>query len=267
MGERRPNEIWDLGIEEGHRRLGRRPAALVSTGVLGGADVMLGLLALSVAAGALHESGLPTGASHVIASLIFGLAFAFITLARSELFTENFLIPTAAVLAKRDAFATLLRMWLLTFAGNLVALTLFAWLFAAEGVLEPATLAAADTLADEVATREAVPSFLSAIVAGAAMTLFTWTVLAADSSAARIMLALLIGFVLLAPKLNHAVVSYGEVILGIFGDAKEASWGDLLRNLGIATAGNVVGGIGFSTATRFFQVSGEEGRQEASSAD
>jgi len=264
VAELRPNEIWDQGIEEGHRRLQRRPAALVSTGILGGADVMLGLLALVVLTGALHEV-VPEQLAHVLGSLVFGLAFAFITLARSELFTENFLIPTAATLAGRDSPLTLVRMWVLTFAGNLAALTVFALIFAAKDVLEPATHDAARTLADQVATRAVGPAFLSAIVAGAAMTLFTWAVLAADSSTARILLALLIGFVLLAPKLNHAVVSYGEVILGLFADAPEATWGDLLRNLGIATAGNLVGGIGFSTLTRFLQVSGEEGREKTSS--
>jgi hypothetical protein len=45
------------------------------------------------------------------------------------------------------------------------------------------------------------------------------------------MASLIIGFVLAAPSLNHAVVGFGEVIFGIFAGTAESDWGDLVRNV------------------------------------
>jgi hypothetical protein len=49
MTGRAPGEIWDESAEEGERRLSRSVGGLLATGVVGGLDVMLGILALTSA--------------------------------------------------------------------------------------------------------------------------------------------------------------------------------------------------------------------------
>ena len=66
-------------------------------------------------------------------------------------------------------------------------------------------------------------------------------------------MALLIGFVLLAPSTNHSVVGFGEILLGILSDTSSAGWPDLLRNTGVAIAGNLVGGVGIVAFLRGVQ--------------
>ena len=90
------------------------------------------------------------------------------------------------------------------------------------------------------------------------MTLFTWLAAAATSDSARILTALLLGFVLAAPTLNHAVVSFGEIVFGMLAGTPEATVVDLLQNLGVAIAGNMLGGLGLVTLTRIVQVAGED---------
>jgi formate/nitrite transporter FocA (FNT family) len=94
---RQPREIWQDSLEDGQRRLARPAAVLAATGLLGGFHVTLGLLVLVVTTGALTEV-IPAPTAHVLGSLTFGIGFVFLTVGRSELFTENFLIPVAAAL-------------------------------------------------------------------------------------------------------------------------------------------------------------------------
>ncbi len=245
--------------------MGRGRIALAATGFAGGADVLLGLVAVVVTTGALLAV-MPAETAHVLGSLTFGLALVLITLGRAELFTENFLIPVSAVYAGRSPLGALLRMWGVTFVFNALGLLLFVAIFAKAGVLEPSALKAAGSLADTQAERTVVPALLSAIAAGTVMTLFTWVVAAAGSVSAQVLTGFAVGFLLLAPSLNHAVVSFGEILFGIIAGTTAAGWGDLAGNTGIAIVGNLIGGVGLVFATRLAQVRGEPDSESGASA-
>ena len=270
MSGRDPAEIWEEGLDEGERRLERGLLGLAATGFAGGVDVLFGIVAVAVTAGGLHAA-MPEASAHILASLVFGLGFVFITIGRAELFTENFLIPVGAVHAGRSTLGRLVRMWIVTLVVNFVGLASFAALFAVEGVLQPAALDAAGSMADTLGERGVLAAFLSAVAAGTVMTLFTWVVAAAESGIARIAAALIVGFVLAAPALNHAVVGFGEMAFGLFAGTAQIGWGDLARTVALAIAGNFVGGVGLVFATRLAQVRGEPNsrsgrRQSAASA-
>ncbi|MDQ3722170.1 MAG: hypothetical protein M3376_03685 [Actinomycetota bacterium] len=68
-----------------------------ATGLLGGLHVTVGLLALVMSIGVL-TAVMPASTAHVLGSLTFGIGFVFLTVGRSELFTEDFLIPVAAAI-------------------------------------------------------------------------------------------------------------------------------------------------------------------------
>jgi formate/nitrite transporter FocA (FNT family) len=256
MPSRPPNEIWEESLDEGERRLSRRAIGLAATGFAGGGEIMLGIVAMVVTAGAL-EPKLGAEGAHIAGSLAFGIGFVLITIGRAELFTENFLIPVGTVQAGRATVRALLKMWWITLALNLVGLLLFGCVFAVKGVLEPAALKSAGTLADLYGQRSVLSALLSAIGAGSVMTLFTWVTAAAEENASRVLLAMLVGFLLGAPSLNHAVVSFGEIGLGLIAGTAHVGVLDLLRNLGLAIAGNLIGGIGLVFTTRLAQVRGE----------
>jgi formate-nitrite transporter family protein len=255
---RDPDQIWDESVDEGERRLARKPVGLAATGAVGGVDVMLGILALTVVSGALAVA-VPEQVAHIGGSLVFGIGFVLIVVGRSELFTENFLVPIAGLLRGRGSGRDLLRLWGVTMVFNLVAIFALAAVFTRAGLVPPETLDAAGRLADTFAERDFVAAFLSAVVAGTAMTIFTWTTHAAEHDIGRIALAMLIGFLLAAPSLNHAVVGFGEMSFGLLADTPEhATWTDLAQNLPVSVLGNLVGGIGFVTFLRILQVRGED---------
>jgi formate/nitrite transporter FocA (FNT family) len=125
------------------------------------------------------------------------------------------------------------------------------------GVLDRESLAAAGTMADTMGERDTLAALLSAIAAGTIMTLFTWVVAAAETGTARVLASLLIGFVLAAPSLNHAVVGFGEQVFGLFAGTARTGWGDLVRTVSLAIVGNLIGGVGLVFGTRLAQVRGE----------
>ena len=258
MSGRDPDEIWQTSVEEGDRRLRRGVLGLASTGLVGGIDVMVGVLALTVVSGALAVA-VPEPIAHIGGSLVFGIGFVMLVVGRSELFTENFLVPISAMIrGDRRRYGDLLRLWSVTMIGNLVAIFTLAAIFTRAGLVPPEALKAAGHMADTFAERDFVGALLSAIVAGAIMTLFTWLAHAVELDISRIVIALLIGFVLAAPSLNHAIVGFGEVVFGILADTQEkATWTDLAQNFGTAVLGNLIGGLGFITVLRAMQVKGE----------
>jgi formate-nitrite transporter family protein len=103
------------------------------------------------------------------------------------------------------------------------------------------------------ADRSAWAAFLSAVMAGLVMTLWTWLGIAVRTDIGRIFVALLIGFTIAAPNLNHVIVGTGEMMFGVLGGASQATWGDVGINFLLALAGNLVGGTIFVTLTRFVQ--------------
>jgi formate/nitrite transporter FocA (FNT family) len=258
---RSPQDIWQDGVAEGERRLKRSATGLAATGFAGGVEIFVGIVAMVVTTAAFTPSLGEQGA-HVVGSLAFGIGFVLITVSRAELFTENFLIPVSAVHDRRTRVRALPRMWLITLVLNLVGLTLAAALFSVNGVLRPESLETAGTLAATFAERAWLPAFLSAVAAGTVMTLFTWVIAAAEDAIARVVLALLVGFVLGVPSLNHAVVSFGELVFALLAGTAPFGVGDLARNFALAVAGNLVGGVGIVFATRLAQVRGEPGMED-----
>ena len=256
-----PRDIWDEGFAEGERRMKRRLPGQASTGLLGGFDVMVGLLVVVTLTGAV-SSVTNDDLAHAIGALPFGLAFVFLTIGRSELFTENFLVPVGAFLAGRGSFRELLRMWVATLVFNFVGIALLASFLTIDGVLPNSAYEAAGTLGTEFVDRGFLEALASAIVAGTAITLFTWLTIAAKNEGTRVAVAMLIGYVLLLPVLNHAVVSFGELMLGLMSGTTHAGAWDIIWRLAVAVVGNTIGGIGFVTTTRLVQVSGEPHDEE-----
>jgi formate/nitrite transporter FocA (FNT family) len=262
MSGRDPDEIWEQSAQEGRRRLSRGPAGMVATGLVGGVDVMLGVMALTVVSGALAVS-LPEQIAHVGGSLVFGIGLVLLVVGRSELFTENFLVPVAGMLRGRSGVSDVLRLWGTTMLANLVGLLIVAAILTRAGLVPPETLDAAGALADTFAERNLVSAFLSAVLAGTTMTLFIWLTHAVERDSARVLIAMLIGFLLAVPSLNHAVVSVGEMAFGLLaGTPEKATWTDLAQNFPVAILGNLVGGLGFVTLARAMQVRGEPADDE-----
>jgi formate/nitrite transporter FocA (FNT family) len=231
-------------VDHGRRRLSRRIVSLLATGAVGGVDVGMGVLALFVVERATH--------SKLLGAVAFSIGFVTLTFASSELFTEDFLIPVVAVMARQVRLRMLLRLWVGTLVANLVAGWVVMW-FVMHAAPQLGAIARADghyysTLG------VGVRSFSLAVLGGAAITLMTWMQQATDSMSARTVPAVMAGFLLVAARLDHAVVAslvmFAALIAG-HGDFGYLRWAE---TAGWAVIGNVAGGVGLVTVLRVLQV-------------
>jgi formate-nitrite transporter family protein len=254
--EQSPGALWAQGLEEGENRLTRRPLSAAATGLVGGFDVMIGVTVAAVLAGSLSQV-VPAKLAAVLGSFVFGVGFVLITIGRSELFSENFLIPVGAVLERRKPLRRLPKLWLPTLAANIAGMLVLALILSVSTVLDHNAIAAAGHTANVFADRGTGAAFLSAVIAGMVMTLWTWLGIAVRTDVGRVLVALVIGFTIAAPNMNHVIVGTGEMMFGVLGGATHATWGNVGVNFLLALAGNLVGGTIFVTLTRFVQARAE----------
>jgi formate/nitrite transporter FocA (FNT family) len=236
-------DAFDRIMAEGRDRLGRPLLPLAATGLLGGVDVAVGVLAYLVVE---HETGQP-----LLASAAFTIGFIALLLARSELFTENFLVPVTAVAARRAPWWSVLRLWVGTGVMNLVGgwVAMGLVMMAFPLLRQPAVAIGSHPAALGINRG----SFASAVIAGAAITLMTWMERGTESVPAKIASAWAIAFVLAAAPLHHAIVISVEIFAALHAGAP-FGYADWLGALAWASFGNIIGGIGLVTMLRLVQV-------------
>ena len=243
IAQEEPERTFDRLVDEGEQRLGRSWPGLLATGLMGGLDIGAGVLALLLVE---HLTGSP-----LLGGLAFSIGFIALTLARSELFTEDFLVPVAAVAAQRGSLAGLLRLWSSTLATNLASGWIISFLVVSAFPDLQETAVEAATHYFELGTNWR--AFALAMVGGMLITLMTHLQHATDSDGMRLVPAVAIGFVLGAGQVDHAIVASLVCFAGLQAGAP-FSYLDWLDVLWLAVAGNIVGGLGLVTLLRLLQV-------------
>ncbi|MCZ7438779.1 formate/nitrite transporter family protein [Micromonospora sp. WMMC241] len=237
-------EAFDRLVEEGDTRLARPWPALVATALLGGIDVGTGVLAYLLVE---HATGQP-----LLAGLAFSIGFVALLLARSELFTENFLVPVTAVVARRNSLGSLLRLWAVTLVGNLVSGWLVAWLIIT-GLpqLRETAIESGRFYADLGINPR---SFVLAVLAGMVITLMTRMQHATESLGVQLVPALLFGALLAGGQLFHSVLDSILMFSALVTGHAPFGYLDWLGALGWSVLGNVVGGVGLVAFLRLVRV-------------
>jgi len=240
-------ETFDRTVEEGVYRINRSTQSLLATGLVGGLDVALGVFALLLVK---EETK-----SEVAAALAFSIGFICLTLANSELFTENFLVPIAAVAARRGRVQNVLRLWGGTAVTNLIGgWVLMAFVIGGLPQLRPT---AVEVAKHYPAMGIGWTSFATAVLGGTVITLMTWMQHSSDSIGAKLVAAIVAAFLLAAGSLNHVIVVSIEMFAALEAHAPfgYADWAGVAA---WAAFGNMVGGIGLVTVLRLVQVTGED---------
>ncbi len=237
-------ETYDRLVEEGHERLDRPLLPLISTGLLGGVDVGVGVLIYLVVDA---ETG-----NHLLASLAFSIGFVALLLASSELFTENFLVPVISVVAKVGTMGQLARLWAVTLVANLIGGFIMAGMIvvALPSVHEVAVEAGSHYAHLGVSWR----SFFLAVLAGTVITLLTRMQHATESLGVRLVPAVLMSFVLVGAQLFHSVLDSILMFAGLLTGLADYDYLDWLGALGWSAFGNLVGGLVLVTGIRLLRI-------------
>ena len=232
-------EAFDRIVSEGAQRLHRTWREVLTTGLAGGLEVATGVVALLAV---YAETG-----SHLLAGLAFGIGFVALLLARSELFTEGFLVPVTAVVAGRAAVDQLAKLWAGTLVANLVGGWLVMWLVVrALPELGATAVESAKTFVDAPLDLRSV---CLALLAGSFITLMTRMQHGANSEVGKVAAALSGAFLLAGLVLFHSILD-SLIIFGALHAGAPFGYGDWLAWFWYTALLNMVGGLGVVTLLR-----------------
>ncbi len=246
-GAREEPEIEDAFerlVTEGETRLTRPMLPLMATGLLGGIDVSVGVLMYLLVK---HETG-----NSLLAALAFTVGFVALLLARSELFTENFLVPVTAVAARHGSVGQLLRLWAVSLAANLAGGFLMAGMIIA--ALPQLRSTAAESGSHFARLGVTWQSLFLAVLAGAVITLMTRMQQATENLGVQLVPAILFSFVLVGAGLFHSVLDSILMFAGLWSGLADYTYLDWLGALGWSVMGNLLGGLVLVTAVRLLRV-------------
>lgn len=232
-------ESFDKIVTEGAERLQRTLRTVLITGLFGGLEVGLGVIAFLAV---LHETG-----SHLLAGLAFGIGFIALLLAHSELFTENFLMPIAALVAREGSILQLVKLWLGTLVANLVGGWLIMWIVArAFPEWAPTMAQSAHHFIDMPFSLQAMAL---ATLGGSTITLMTRMQQGTTSEIARIVAALAGGLLLAGLPMFHSILD-SLLIFGAIQSGADINYVQWLGWFGYTVLFNLIGGLVLVTALR-----------------
>lgn len=226
-------------VEEGAQRLHRTWSSVLVTGLFGGIEVGLGVMAYLAVE---HATG-----NRLLAGLAFGIGFIALLLAKSELFTEGFLVPLAAVAAKEARMGQLLKLWGGTLVANLAGGWIIMWLVMQ--AFPEWRVTVVESAAHYALAPLSVQTAALAILGGSTITLMTRMQHGTDSMPAKIVAAMGAAFLLAGLPLFHSILDslliFGAIQAGApFGYLEWLNW------FWYTVLFNVAGGVLLVTALR-----------------
>lgn len=232
-------ESFDKTIGEGAERLHRTMRNILITGVFGGFEIGLGIMAYLAV---MHETG-----NHLLAGLAFSIGLVALLLAHSELFTENFLMPVAAVVAKEGSVTQLAKLWGGTLVANLAGGWVFVWIvMQAFPQWSTVVSESAHHYVDAPFTLQVVAL---AVLGGSTITLMSRMQQGTSNDVARIVATIIGGFLLAGLQLFHSILDSLLIFAAIHSGA-DITYGKWLGWFGYTLLFNVLGGIILVTLLR-----------------
>ncbi|MHA7281554.1 formate/nitrite transporter family protein [Arthrobacter sp. TMS2-4] len=247
-------ESFDATVEEGAERLQRTMRNIIVTGVFGGFEIGLGIMAYLAV---LHETG-----NELLAGLAFGVGLVALLLAHSELFTENFLMPVAAVVAKEGSLTQLAKLWGGTLVANLVAGWIFMWIVMQAFPEWSATVTeSAEHFVDAPFSLQTVAL---AVLGGSTITLMSRMQQGTTNDVAKIVATMIGGFLLAGLSLFHSILD-SLLIFGAIHSGADIGYDRWLGWFGYTLLFNMLGGLVLVTLLRLVRTKEllEQRREEA----
>ena len=230
-------------VTEGDERLHRALPEQIVTGLLAGLEVGTGVLALLAVE---HATGSP-----LLAGLAFSVGFLALLLARSELFTESFLVPVTAVAAKHGRLRDLARLWGVTLVANLVG----GWVIMGLVVVAFPELheTAIETARHFVEPGWTLRTLALSVLAGSTITLMTRMQNGTDEVIGKIVAAVAGAFLLAGLQLFHSILDSLLIFAALHTGEAPFGYLDWLSFLGLTLLGNSIGGLGLVTLLRLIR--------------
>jgi formate/nitrite transporter FocA (FNT family) len=252
LGQEAP-EIVDDASKIGAKRLNRPPVGDAITAFAGGMSVSFGAVAMAAASAAVGGTLASPSVGLLVGALAFPIGFVILLVGKTELFTENFLLPVAGVLKHRGTLRQLGSLWGVSLAFNLLGVLVFALLISRGNVVPEGSAEEFIALARHKVDYDLGTAFIKALFAGWLMTVLTWLLVAAPGFGARIVVIWGIAFLIVLGQFNHVIISAAEIFMAMLLGAPIGIGLWFTANFLPSLIGNLVGGLVFETLLQYVQ--------------
>ncbi|MDQ1474464.1 MAG: formate-nitrite transporter family protein [Bryobacterales bacterium] len=236
---------------DGDEELQRPASALGWSGLAAGLSMGFSFVAEGLLRAHLPESQWRP----LLVNLGYPLGFLIVIIGRQQLFTENTLTAIIPLLARRKltTLVSVIRLWAIVLAANLVGAHLFALVIARAPVLKPEVQQAMAELATEAANVSFWTALIRGIFAGWLIAMVVW--MNAATEAGRFPIIVTLTYVVGLAGLTHIVAGSVEVLYLVM--RGEKSWFSFAAGYMVpALIGNIIGGVSLVSAVNHAQVVG-----------
>lgn len=186
-----------------------------------------------------------------VVSVVYPVGFIMVVLGQSILFTEQTALLTLPVLNKKRSIGSMLKLWGIVIAGNLlggyIISGIMLWLGPHLGIFNKEV---AVNIASHVLHPKLPVILVSAIVAGWLMGLLSWLLASSRDTISRIVMIYMITAVMSFAGLHHSIIGSVEVFSGML-SSPAISVLDYLSFQSTALLGNACGGAIFVALLKY----------------
>lgn len=184
-----------------------------------------------------------TGIVKLASAFSFAAALSLVLMAGSELFTGNNLVMAAGVLTKKVSAVDAMKLWLFCWLGNYAGAWLAVVLFKLTGLVTGPTAEAFAALANAKLSLTGTQMFVRGILCNILVCLAVWCSFKMKSETGKLIMVFWCIFVFMVCGFEHSVANMST--LGVALVMKSAMFWEYVRDIGLVTMGNIVGGVLF----------------------
>ncbi len=249
------DEILDEQIETGLREHRRSNLGLFLSSFSAGLEVGFSLFLMGIVYTLFHGQ-VSSSVLHTLIALSYPIAFIFVVIGKSELFTEHTTLAVLPVLKGDATLKSLGILWLVIFVGNLLGGYLFAYILTnVAPAMKIISIDSFVSLALKMTSFSSETILLSGILAGWLMGLLSWLVTSSQETISRIFVVILVTASIGMGGLHHSIVGSIEVFAGLVVSQK-ITLNEYLRFQLFTTLGNIIGGVVFVALLKYSHVKG-----------
>lgn len=242
-----PKAIVETACTAGCTKAGLTIPKQLVMGFLAGAYIAFGgLLAIVVGRGSPAIAQANPGLAKFLFAAVFPVGLMLVVIAGSELFTGNCGVITPSCLTGAAKWKSMLRNWVVVYAGNFVG-SVFVALFLAywTGIVNGGDLGKASAaIAEAKVNLTWMQVLLRGIGCNWLVCLAVWMALASDDIIGKVWAIWFPIMAFVALGFEHSVANMFFIPLGMFNGASVTVGQFLWNNLLPSTIGNIIGGAG-----------------------
>jgi nitrite transporter NirC len=227
-------------------------AGYIISSMLAGIYVGLGIILIFSIAAPFAKANSP--AVKALMGVSFGVALTLVIFAGSELFTGNTMVMAIGYLSKKITSFDVIKIWALSFIGNLLGSVLLAIMFVKSGLsVSPVS----DFILKASAAKMSTPFlqlFIRGILCNMLVCLAVWMTLRTKDDAAKILLIWWALFAFIGSGYEHSVANMTLLSIALLlpHDPNVISIAGFLNNMIPVTIGNIFGGAVFIGTAYYF---------------